>query len=265
MKFSSNSIYAILLAGGVGTRLGADRPKQFLTLQNETLLHRSARRFREWGFIKALVIVSHPESIMDVEVNLSDILERDDRIVEGGETRHDSTLNGLQALAEMGATSGDFVMIHDVARPFFLHSELDALIASARINTAATLAVPCSDTLVREKPGKSIIENALSREDVWQIKTPQVASWDLLQSLRSLDYNSEITQPQSEENAISALLAKYDPTRIPTDLCTWLLAHGKTTGLVKTSDWNMKVTRPGDMEMAEAYLSSLKLAYPDLE
>ncbi|MCC5813315.1 MAG: 2-C-methyl-D-erythritol 4-phosphate cytidylyltransferase [Leptospira sp.] len=265
MKFSSNSIYVILLAGGVGARLGAGRPKQFLKLQNETLLRRSTRKFREWGFVKAIVIVSHPESIMEVETNLSDVLQIDDRIVEGGETRHDSTLNGLQALTEMGATSGDFVMIHDVARPFFLHSELDSLLASARVHEASTLAVPCSDTLVREKTGTSIIENSLSREGVWQVKTPQVASWNLLQSLRSLDYNSEITQPQSEENAISALLAKYDPTRIPTDLCTWLLAHGKATGLVKTSDWNMKVTRPGDMEMAEAYLASLKLTYPDLE
>lgn len=253
MKFSSNSIHAILLAGGVGSRLGSESPKQFLSLGGETLLHRSVRRFRDWGFLKSIILVSHPDTIVDAEKNLSSILTDQDRIVEGGLTRHDSTLKGMDALQEMGVGEGDYVFLHDVARPFFLYSELDDLLGSARVHGSSTLAVPCFDTLVRDQGGSQTIQESMPRQGIWQVKTPQIASWQVLSSMRKMDLDQ--IKDSGEKNA----------STYPTDLSTWCLIHGKPTGLVATSDWNMKVTRPGDPEIAELYLASLKLKYPDLE
>jgi 2-C-methyl-D-erythritol 4-phosphate cytidylyltransferase len=237
---STASIHAVLLAGGEGKRLGGNRPKQFLTLAEESLLQRSVRRFRSWGFLKNLILVSHPDYIEDTEKEVGHLLIEGDRIVEGGVSRHDSSLRGLHGLGENNAKTGDFVFFHDVARPFFLHSDLDSLVKSARINGASTLAVPCSDTLVHSS--KLTVESYLPRDGVWQVKTPQIASY------------SDLVEMEKSSLEIE-----------PTDLCTWRLTLGKPTGIVTTKEWNMKVTHPGDLDLAKVYLSGLHFLGSDFQ
>lgn len=212
--------------------MGAQKPKQFLTLGGESLLKRSVRRFRAWGYLKNLVLVSHRDFIEETEREVGELLVEGDRIVEGGDTRHKSTLRGIEGLEEIGLQMGDYVFFHDVARPFFLHTDLDALVKSARKVGSSTLAVPCSDTLIRVQ---NRVESSLSREGVWQVKTPQIASYANLVEARQCNSPTE-----------------------PTDLCTWFLAADKKPGVVGTGDWNMKITRPGDLELAEVYRKGLQ-------
>jgi 2-C-methyl-D-erythritol 4-phosphate cytidylyltransferase len=225
------SIHAILLAGGLGKRYGS-APKQFLSLAGETLLQRSTRRFREWGFLKQIVVVSHPDSIAEVEKQLDILLLGNDRIVEGGNTRHESFLKGYEAIQK---DKDDLVFIHDIARPFFIYRELDDLVQATRVHGLATLAQSCPDTILRNNSPQELI----SRENIYLIKTPQMAKVEVIDSF--LDKDKE------QSNSLE-----------PTDLSSWGLNWGRATQMVETGFWNLKVTKPGDLELAQSLLASMQ-------
>ncbi|WCL50885.1 IspD/TarI family cytidylyltransferase [Leptospira sp. GIMC2001] len=231
------NIYAILLAGGEGKRLGADKPKQFLKLGTESLLQRSVRRFRSWGFLKSIVVVGNKDYLIETETEIGDLLEYGDSITEGGVTRHESCIAGIE---HSQASAGDYIFIHDVARPFFLHSELDELLKVAQEYGSATLAMPASDTLIF---GNKYAEKTIDREGVWQIKTPQILSYDLYIEL----VQESLSPPH------------------PTDLCTWCLLNDKKTGIVKCTVENIKITYPTDLEVADSMLSRLQSLGSDFQ
>ncbi|MCZ8238585.1 MAG: IspD/TarI family cytidylyltransferase [Leptospiraceae bacterium] len=225
------NIHAILLAGGLGKRYGS-APKQFLNLEGESLLQRSTRRFREWGFLKQLVIVSHPDSISEVEAQLDTYLLGNDRIVVGGNTRHASFLKGYDALQK---NKEDLIFIHDVARPFFLYKELDDLVQATRVHGLSTLALSCPDTILRNNSPQELI----SRENIYLIKTPQMAKVEIIESFLAFEKSSA---------------SHFEPT----DLSSWGLNWNKATQMVETGLWNLKVTKPGDLELAKSLLSSMQ-------
>jgi 2-C-methyl-D-erythritol 4-phosphate cytidylyltransferase len=237
------NIHAILLAGGEGKRFGSTSPKQFLKLGGESLLQRSARRFREWGFLKQIVVVSKSDWIPEVELELSSILWEGDRIVEGGLTRHQSFLNGFHLLQK---NIDDLVFIHDVARPFFLYSELDDLVHTTRSRGTATLAESCPDTIAR---GNLEINEILNRENIWLIKTPQMATVSMIQNFLDQTSLKELDSIGQE----------------PTDLTSWAKDFGMESGIVETGFWNRKITNPGDLKLAESLLSSMKFLSSDLQ
>lgn len=230
-------IHAILLAGGLGKRYGSS-PKQFLSLAGETLLQRSTRRFREWGFLKQVIVVSHPDSISEVENQLDSILLGNDRIIEGGATRHESFLNGYHAIQKQ---NDDLVFIHDIARPFFLFSELDDLVQATRVHGLASLAQSCPDTILRNNTPQEII----AREKIYLIKTPQMAKVETIESFLEKGNTSSGSQVE------------------PTDLSSWGLKWARSTKMVETGFWNLKVTNPGDLELAQSLLSGMQFLRSD--
>ncbi len=240
-------IYAILLAGGIGSRFGGETPKQFLKLDGESLLHRAMRRFRAWGRLQSIVVVVPPGFLEAAEAELSDLLDPNDRIVEGGRIRHESTLLGLYALKTIGINPRNLVCIHDVARPFFLHSELDKLLSKASSYGAASLAALNTDTLVRagadpEDPESESVKEIVQRKGIYRIKTPQAAEWELLEDLMKVELSEE-----------------------PTDLCTWCKMANRMAGIVPTGEWNIKITYPEDLKLAEGILTSLKFTHSDFQ
>ncbi len=222
-----NQIRAILLSGGTGSRMGGDIPKQFLPLIGKPLLLHSVERFKKWGATKSLTVVSHPDWILKTEDILKGILDIDDRIVEGGETRHLSTLAGINSFS---FDETDLVCIHDVARPNFRLVELDRLVEETRIYGAATLVAHITESLLHSQKGTNYSEKSLDREEVYSVKTPQMASGHLLKKLL--------------ENPVSLDLGKH-----PTDLASWIQPH--KIGLVTSDHTNLKVTHPGDIKLLE--------------
>ncbi|XDD47822.1 IspD/TarI family cytidylyltransferase [Leptospira sp. WS39.C2] len=223
-----NNLYAILLAGGTGSRMGLDVPKQFLKLRGESLLRHSVKRFQRFGLLKSITIVSHPDWILETEKEVGDLLEPNDRIVEGGDTRHLSTLNGINSINYDGK---DIFFIHDVARPNFKQNELYQLVEQTKIFGGATLVCPVTESLVRVKLHQNYSQEPLKREEVYAVKTPQsVAGFMLVELLNeSLPNNSK---------------------QHPTDLCTWM--GERRVGIVATDFHNIKVTSPGDLALAES-------------
>lgn len=229
-----NNLYAILLAGGTGSRMGLEIPKQFLKLRGESLLRHSVKRFQRFGLLKSIVVVSHPDWILETEKELQDLLAPNDRIVEGGETRHLSTLEGIKSLTY---DEKDIFFIHDVARPSFKQNELYQLVEQTKIFGAASIVCPVTESLVRVKLHLNYTEEPLKREEVYAVKTPQSVAGFML-------------------NELLLELLPTNPKLHPTDLCTWM--GKRRVGMVETDFHNTKVTSPGDITLADSlYIEDL--------
>lgn len=227
------NIHAIILAGGTGTRLGGDKPKQFLEIAGKPLILYSLERFKNWGLCKSITIVCHADWILFMEKTVGGHLEGNDQIIEGGKTRHESTLKALRSLTW---DQEDILMIHDAARPFFLSLELDELIGSARIYGASTLALQATETVVLSKSKGSYTESSIPRDELYFVKTPQAVTGSILHKLLAL---GDIPNEQH-----------------PTDLCSWVERLGEKTGIVLCDPRNIKVTRSEDTKVVLNYLNS---------
>ncbi len=221
-----NNIYGVILAGGSGTRMKNQIPKQFMKIGGITLLEHSVKKFKSWGFFKSIIIVSNPDYIFETEKLLIKYLEANDRIIEGGETRHVSSLNGISAIPY---DENDVIIIHDSARPYFLNQELHEIANSALMYGVSSIAENVTDTVVQSTNSK--VENILNRDSIYLIKTPQGIHSSVLKNL-----------------------LKNQSNTLPTDLCSWAKSIGIESYLVHSNPFNIKVTKEGDLEIAEKYL-----------
>jgi len=228
------NLYAVILAGGVGTRIGGDTPKQFLRLAGKPLFQHSIEVFRNWGLLKSLTLVSHKDWILKLEEEADPFLESNDRIVEGGASRHLSCLAGISSIP---FDEEDIILIHDAARPFFTVSELDELVGSAQIYGASTLATAATETIVRVEKDTNFTKESVPRSLLYMVKTPQAITGKLLKEL--------LSHTPSEDISLH-----------PTDLCSWVETLGKQTGIVPCSSKNIKITTPTDVILANELLKS---------
>lgn len=221
--------YALLPAAGIGARMGADGPKQYLDLAGRTMLWHAIHAFEAIGAVVRTYVVLSPE---DSHWDRHDWSGLDKlRVLRcGGATRAETVRNGLRAMAgEVGRD--DWVLVHDAARPCVSARLLDRLLAAlADDAVGGILAAPVADTLKREGEGGRILET-VPRDGLWAAQTPQMFRHGLL--LDALDHAG--TQVTDEASAVEAL--------------------GLSPLLVESDMTNLKVTWPRDIEVAEWLLS----------
>ncbi|MCB1177887.1 MAG: 2-C-methyl-D-erythritol 4-phosphate cytidylyltransferase [Leptospiraceae bacterium] len=220
-----NNIFGIILSGGTGSRMNSSLPKQFLQVNEIPLIAHSAKVFKEWGFIKSLIIVANESYIEETERALYDILEQNDRIVTGGDSRHASTLCGIDSVV---TDENDILIFHDAARPFVSEKELHELCDIALKWGSATLAEKVNETIVETLEDR--VESILNRDKIHTIKTPQALHTSLLKLLDKVEMEEE-----------------------PTDLCSWVSHIGVKPGIVPSNPFNIKITKESDLEIANAY------------
>ncbi|WP_455234900.1 2-C-methyl-D-erythritol 4-phosphate cytidylyltransferase [Thiogranum longum] len=222
--------WAVVPAAGIGRRMGASVPKQFLALGNKTVLEHSLESL--WGIreLAGVVLVSdgHPA--------LAAIQERfaDHRLIRapGGSERCHSVLNGLTAL-QQSARSDDWVLVHDAARPCVRHHDLRSLVDTLACHeVGGLLGVPVSDTMKRTDTQGTVSET-VDRRGLWHAHTPQMFRYGLLKTSleQALRDGYQVTD---EASAIEH--AGYSP----------LMVEGHAD--------NIKITRPGDLPLAEFFL-----------
>ncbi len=225
--------WAVVPAAGVGRRMGAQVPKQYLEL--------AGRRVIDWTLA---VLLAEPR-IRKVAVALG----AEDPLwsscehaghprvlrVEGGAERADSVLNALRAL-EREADPDDRVLVHDAARPCLRAEDLSRLIELASGDQGGLLALPVRDTMKQaDDQGRS--ESTLDRSRIWHAFTPQLFP---LATLRD-----------ALERALAAGVTVTDEA----SAMEWA---GHRPLLVEGHPDNIKITRPGDLELAAFYLRSAK-------
>ena len=234
---------AVVLAGGSGKRMGAEVPKQYLSLDGRPLVFYSLRAFED-SFIDTVVLVV---TAGDEEYCRREIVERYDlhkvrAIVSGGKERYHSVAKGVEAVEE----DVSWIFIHDGARPFLSREILERAFEDVKRSGASVAAVQSKDT-VRLADAEGFVRETPPRAEVWQMQTPQVFSAELLRrACRRL----------SEEEASLAAQG----IRITDDAMMVELLCGQRAHLVTGDYENIKITTPEDLEFAEMLLKRKKSA-----
>ncbi|MFY9529827.1 MAG: 2-C-methyl-D-erythritol 4-phosphate cytidylyltransferase [Candidatus Acidiferrales bacterium] len=228
-------IAAIIPAAGLGTRMGAETPKQFLELDGVPLVIFTLRRLAASAAITDFFIATRAEELASLEDKVARArLGRPARVVHGGETRQQSVAN---ALAQVSADT-EIVLVHDAVRPFVTREQVERLIAEARGRGAAILGIPAIDTVKEVKRASlpedvALISATIPRERIVLAQTPQAFSYSLLSEAFAKAKQDGVTA--SDEAALVERL-------------------GRDVYVVVGSERNLKITRPADMELARFYL-----------
>lgn len=230
MSSCSSSYVAIVPAAGVGSRMKADRPKQYLLIADKTVLEHTVEK-----------LLSHPK-ISKVIVAITDgdpyypelpIAHHPDVIrVAGGKERADSVLSGLNYVDTQ--LECDWVLVHDAARPCVSISDIDRLIAvCSQHPTGGILASPVRDTMKRANAAQDI-DHTVDREALWHALTPQM--------FRTQQLNRALADALEQGVTITDEASALE----------WL---GEKPALVQGNANNIKITQPEDLALAEFYLS----------
>ncbi|OJT28345.1 2-C-methyl-D-erythritol 4-phosphate cytidylyltransferase [Pseudomonas sp. FSL W5-0203] len=225
MSHDLPAFWAVIPAAGVGARMAADRPKQYLQLGGRTILEHSLGCFLDHPRLKGLVVSLAIEDPYWPTLACA----TDPRIqrADGGSERSGSVLNALLQLNALGASDDDWVLVHDAARPNLSRDDLDKLLAElADDPVGGLLAVPARDTLKRvDKHGRVV--DTVDRSLIWQAYTPQMFRLGALHR---------------------ALADSLVADAVITDEASAMEWSGQAPRLIEGRSDNIKVTRPEDLE-----------------
>lgn len=222
---------AVIAAGGSGTRMGGNVPKQFVRIGGIPIIVRTLLKFETCSDIDEIIVVVRDCDIETVKILLDEYkITKRTRIVKGGATRQASVLNGINA------ASGRFVFIHDAARPFVTPEQISEVVSETHRFGAATLGVPIKDTLKTVKKD-GMISETVDRENKYSIQTPQGFEIEMIRAAHR----------EAERKGVSV-----------TDDCALAELSGASVKVVEGSSLNIKLTTPEDIILAEGILNSKK-------
>ena len=224
---SNTPVWAIVPASGIGQRMQSDRPKQYLSFCHKTVIEHTLDRLLSCDQVCGAVIVLRTDD--EYWEKLQYLADKPLYVTEGGAERQDSVINGLLKLHKVNKESC-YAMVHDAVRPLVKTRDLSSLIKAVNQNkTGAILASPIADTLKRAGKSGCIIET-VDRNGLWRAFTPQLFESKLL--LNALQKAKENNQEMTDDAAAIEAIG-YQPE------------------LVECSPDNIKITRTGDLLLAE--------------
>jgi 2-C-methyl-D-erythritol 4-phosphate cytidylyltransferase len=231
---AESKYWAVIPAAGVGKRMQADRPKQYLMLGERTVLEHTIACFSRHPRIAGIVVIVSAGDPYWMELNVESPLPL--FVAAGGTERCHSVLNGLELL-QQHADERDWVLVHDAARPCLRQSDIDHLIAELQEDeVGGILSVPVRDTMKRDNGGGRIARTE-ERNGMWHALTPQMFPLGLLRA------------------ALQQALA--DGFEV-TDEASALEHSGRQPRLVEGHADNIKITRPEDLALAAFFLHTLQ-------
>lgn len=223
--------WAVVPAAGIGKRMQADRPKQYLPLLDKTVLEYTLDRLFALPEIKGVVVaISEEDACWD---GLNYHSGKPLLMARGGEERSDTVLNALNCLHEHCANSQNvWALVHDAARPCVRGADIQKLIEQASDENGGLLALPVRDTMKRGALDQTI-DHTVNRDQLWHALTPQMFRLDLL--IAALEAARQQSQPVTDD-ASAMELAGYSPR------------------LVEAHEDNIKITRAFDLQLATLFL-----------
>ena len=229
-------VAAIIAAAGVGQRMGAQTPKAYLPLAGKPILAHTLEVFEKLPEVHEVTVVAHPDDLdlCQDEVISPFSFKKVLRLVPGGKERQDSVYHALKTLQREDDL--EIILVHDGVRPFITPEMIRAVIQGARRHGAAILGWPAQDTLKRVNSQGEVL-NTLDRRDIWQIQTPQGFQAPLLWR---------------------AFVDAYSRDFYGTDEASLLEEIHQPVVVIPGSPFNLKITTPEDLRLAEALLPVLK-------
>jgi 2-C-methyl-D-erythritol 4-phosphate cytidylyltransferase len=219
---------AIIVAAGSSQRMGFD--KLLALLGDKPVLGHTIDAFERTLSVHEIIVVARAERIPEFE----ELVRQNDfpkvrQIIPGGDQRQDSVRAGLERVS---ATSR-FIAVHDAARPLVTPEQIERVFSCAREHGAAALAEPVTDTIKRADENY-VVTGGVPRENLYAMQTPQIFARDLL------------------ERAYAAVAA--DKLSI-TDEVSAVEHLGEKVVLVPNDEWNVKITYPRDLVLAQASIA----------
>ena len=167
---------AFILAGGTGSRVGGETPKQFLLLDDgRSILEHSVDAFEEAGFISEIAIVMHPEWMAEAQQIIArNAWKKVTKLIPGGKERWESSWNAISAYLHEDKKDADtFYWFHDAARPFVSQDIIHRVGEALKSHLAVTVAIPVTDTLYKVNSEKLTVNSMPSRNEYMRAQTPQ--------------------------------------------------------------------------------------------
>ncbi|RNL82333.1 IspD/TarI family cytidylyltransferase [Halostreptopolyspora alba] len=231
-------VTAAVLAGGVGARMGGARPKQLLPLAGRAVIERSIAAFCDAPDVDDVIVLMVEDHLPEVsEMVEHGGLAKVSAVLPGGPTRTATSTAALRALDTRDGR--DLVLLHDAVRPLVSQRVIADCVAALTEAGAVGTAVPTADTVIeveRDTSGSQTLRAVPPRESLRRMQTPQGFRLDVLR--RAYDR------------------ALADPELAATDDCGVVLRYlpGETVRIVEGDESNLKITNPGDVEVAEMLL-----------
>jgi 2-C-methyl-D-erythritol 4-phosphate cytidylyltransferase len=219
--------YVIIVAGGNGSRMNSDIPKQYLKINNKPILIHTIQRFYDYNSSIKVICCVHKNYIKEVSNMMSHYFsDKKIMITEGGETRFHSVKNGLNQINETEA----LVAIHDAARPLVSVVTIQKAFESAKNNGSGIPVVSVNESI-------RLIENnnskAVNRNDYKIVQTPQCFKTGLIKNAFEVEYNHSFT-----------------------DDATVFEHAGHEVILTEGNPENIKITLPNDLIIAESLIKN---------
>lgn len=234
-------VFVIIPAAGLGTRMATGAgsrpaPKQFLELNGKPILALAVEAFLHVQAVHQIFVAVRKSEMKRVEAQLDELFPGPDRrisVVEGGDTRQESVRN---ALLRLPAAEDDIVLVHDAVRPLIEPEVIERTIDEVEHHEAAIVGVPAIDTIkqVERSAQSAIVTSTIPRERIVLAQTPQGFRYNLLR--RAVE--------AAEADGFAG-----------TDEASLVERLGVQVAVVPGSPRNLKITQPGDLALAEFYLS----------
>ena len=225
---------AIILASGAGSRFGSEIPKQFIKLNDKTILEYSISAFEQNDNINEIIVVSNPDFIEDTKNIIQNKYRKVTSVISGGKTRRQSSYIGVNHIKEKDIN----VLIHDGARPFVSQKIINECIDALKTYKAVNVAVDSSDTIV-EVDSKNIIKSMPVRKSLRRCQTPQCFRLEIIKKAHELAEKNKLEDITDD----CGIVLKYNLADIYT---------------VDGSVDNIKITYPKDIELAKLIINEQK-------
>ena len=222
---------AIVLAAGQGKRMHSKVQKQFLEIQGYPVLYYSLRCFQESPLIQDIILVTGEVSISycKEEIVQKYGFTKVSAVIPGGKERYDSVYAGLCECRD-----GEYVLIHDGARPFVTEEILKRGLQKVKETGACVIGMPSKDT-VKLSDEEGYVKETPNRKCVWTIQTPQIFLYSLIR-----EAHDSIRQKDMSKITDDAMVVEQET--------------GAKVALAEGSYQNIKITTPEDLDIAEAFL-----------
>ncbi|UCH96626.1 MAG: 2-C-methyl-D-erythritol 4-phosphate cytidylyltransferase [Candidatus Aminicenantes bacterium] len=220
---------ALILAGGSGSRINNEIPKQFLKIREKTILQHSIEKFENHPRIHGIFLVIHRDFLNKAkEIVHNSGYKKVVKVLAGGQTRQESSRIGVTAV---NPAEYENVLIHDAARPFVSKKIIDDILDALNTYSAVNVAVPSPDTII-EINDQNLIKHVPDRKYLRRVQTPQAFKLHLIQKAHELALEKGFTNT--------------------TDDCSLILTFKLADIYVAAgSPLNIKITYPLDLQIAE--------------
>lgn len=236
------NVYGVVLAGGIGSRMGnVEKPKQFMEVGKKPIIVHTIEKFVVNPQFEKIIVLSpkqwmnYTQDVIRKHIRMAEKVD----VIEGGTTRNDTVMNSIQHIEKQYGLDEDTIIVtHDSVRPFVTHRILEDNIRFAKEYGACDTVIAATDTIV-ESMDNELITSIPDRSRMYQGQTPQSFKAKKLRDVYE-------ALPEEEKTIL-------------TDACKIYVLKGEKVHLVEGEVFNMKITYPFDLRVAESILGGDKV------